>query len=106
MLVGPFFGVVVYAAPRPYVSTAQLEAAGVVGGLLGGLLGVLVGALQLSRLRRRFAQCLSLSHLTGGWRRREPRTNLGAAYAGFACAGLESTSMHKMSETSPRCSGI
>jgi hypothetical protein len=53
MLVGPFFGVVVYAAPRPYVSTAQLATAGVVGGLLGGLLGVLIGALQLSRLRRR-----------------------------------------------------
>jgi len=53
MFVGPFFGVVVYAAPRPYVSTAQLASAGAVGALVGGLLGVLFGALQLNHLRRR-----------------------------------------------------
>lgn len=52
MLVGPFFGVLVYAVPRPYVSTAQLAAAGVVGAVAGALLGLALGALQLKRMRR------------------------------------------------------
>ena len=53
VLVGPFFGVIVYAVPRPYVTNAQVAAAAVVGGLLGGLLGALVGVLQLKYLCRR-----------------------------------------------------
>lgn len=51
-LVGPLFGVVVYAVPRPYVSTAQLQSAGAVGAVVGGLLGAMFGALQLKYLRR------------------------------------------------------
>jgi len=53
MLVGPFFGVVVYAVPRPYVSRVQLMVAGVVGAVAGALLGLALGALQLKRMRRR-----------------------------------------------------
>jgi len=53
MLVGPFFGIVAYAAPRPYVSTGQLAAAGVVGAAVGALFGSLIGTIQLSRLRRK-----------------------------------------------------
>jgi hypothetical protein len=52
-LVGPLFGVVVYAVPRSYVSTAQLASAGAVGAVVGGLIGLAFGALHLNYLRRR-----------------------------------------------------
>jgi hypothetical protein len=56
MLVGPFFGVVVYAAPRPYVSRVQLMVAGVVGAAAGALFGLALGASQLKLMRRRTAR--------------------------------------------------
>jgi len=52
-LVGPLFGVVIEAVPRPYVSDVQLIVAGAIGALVGVLFGLLVGGLQLNRLRRR-----------------------------------------------------
>jgi hypothetical protein len=56
-LLGPFFGAVVEAVPRPYVSETQLIAAGGLGALVGGTLGVIAGLIQW-KLRLRRAQHL------------------------------------------------
>lgn len=52
-LVGPPFGVLIEAAPRPHVSSLQLVVAGAVGALVGALLGLAIGAIQLKQMRRR-----------------------------------------------------
>ncbi len=56
-LLGPFFGVVIEAAPRPYVSETQLITAGALGALLAGTLGIVAGLIQW-KLRVRRAQHL------------------------------------------------
>jgi hypothetical protein len=52
-LIGPLFGVLIEALPRPYISPVQLMVAGVVGAVAGALFGLALGALQLKRMRRR-----------------------------------------------------
>ena len=50
---GPFFGAVIEAVPRPYVSETQLFVAGGVGALVGATLGVVAGLIQWKlRVRR------------------------------------------------------
>jgi hypothetical protein len=45
-LLGPFFGVIIEAVPRPYVTETQLITAGALGAVLAGTLRVVAGLIQ------------------------------------------------------------